>query len=211
MDRSLIDHARSIGSKGLVIEAFGAGNVPPTVVEALEECVTDGIPVVLATRCIEGGVWPIYGYPGGGADLVEKGVIPCGRLGGPKARIRLICALGLTTDMAALRQIFSEAQQPVAVKRRNSAKATDMPLMRSISQTFREDDLPQWFAKAKTKCHGCAVNPLHPSNPGPVPNPVKRKFYPIARFYHTFIDISGVARKPVLGCSRSRSWPVKPG
>ena len=109
MDRSLIDHVRSRGSKGIVIEGFGAGNVPPTVVEALEECLSEGIPVVLATRCIEGGVWPIYGYPGGGADLESKGVILCGRLGGPKARIRLICALGMTSDMEEIRQIFRDA------------------------------------------------------------------------------------------------------
>lgn len=109
MNRSLIDHVRTIGSKGIVIEGFGAGNVPPTMVEAIEECISEGIPVVLATRCIEGGVWPIYGYPGGGADLENKGVIPCGRLGGPKARIRLMCALGLTSDLEEIREIFSEA------------------------------------------------------------------------------------------------------
>lgn len=108
MDRSLIDHARSIGMKGIVIEAFGAGNVPPAIVPALEEAMADGIPVVLATRCIEGGVWPIYGYPGGGAELQDKGVILCGRLGGPKARIRLMCALGLTRDMDEIKDMFED-------------------------------------------------------------------------------------------------------
>jgi len=109
MDRSLIDHAKSTGAKGIVIEGFGAGNVPPAVVPALEECIKTGIPVVLSTRCIEGGVWPIYGYPGGGADLQDRGVILCGRLGGPKARIRLMCALGVTNDMDAIQKIFEEA------------------------------------------------------------------------------------------------------
>ena len=109
MDRSLIDQARSVGNKGIVIEGFGAGNVPPGIVPALEECLADTIPVVLATRCIEGGVWPIYGYPGGGADLQDRGVILCGRLGGPKARVRLMCALGLTTDMDEIRDIFADA------------------------------------------------------------------------------------------------------
>ncbi|MDD3313209.1 asparaginase [Pseudodesulfovibrio sp.] len=109
MDRSLIDHAKFIGMKGLVIEGFGAGNVPPAIVPALEECVAAGLPVVLATRCIEGGVWPIYGYYGGGADLQDKGVILCGRLGGPKARLRLMCALGLTRDMDKIREMFADA------------------------------------------------------------------------------------------------------
>ncbi|QGY39669.1 asparaginase [Pseudodesulfovibrio cashew] len=108
MDRSLIDHAKSVGNKGIVIEGFGAGNVPPGAVPALEACLADNIPVVLATRCIEGGVWPIYGYPGGGADLQDKGIILCGRLGGPKARIRLMCALGLTSSMEEIRDMFED-------------------------------------------------------------------------------------------------------
>jgi len=108
MDRSLIDYAKHIGNKGIVIEGFGAGNVPPGIVPAIEDCIESGIPVVLATRCIEGGVWPIYGYPGGGADLKDKGVILCGRLGGPKARIRLMCALGLTSDMEEIRDLFED-------------------------------------------------------------------------------------------------------
>lgn len=108
MNRSLIDHARSSGSKGIVIEGFGAGNVPPAIVPALEDCMEAGIPVILATRCIEGGVWPIYGYPGGGADLEDRGVILCGRLGGPKARIRLMCALGLTQNLDEIRDMFED-------------------------------------------------------------------------------------------------------
>lgn len=106
MDRSLVDHARDIGMKGIVVEGFGAGNVPPTIVAALESCLDAGMPVVLTTRCIEGGVWPIYGYEGGGADLEKRGVILAGRLDGPKARIRLMCALGVTDNLDAIREMF---------------------------------------------------------------------------------------------------------
>lgn len=109
MDRSFIDHALDAENKGIVIEGFGAGNVPPEAVPALETALERNIPVVLATRCIEGGVWPIYGYPGGGADLKDKGVILCGRLGGPKARLRLMCALGLTSDLDEIRDMFEDA------------------------------------------------------------------------------------------------------
>jgi L-asparaginase len=97
------------GIKGIVIEGFGAGNVPPEIVPALEECINAGIPVILSTRCIEGGVWPVYGYLGGGADLQDKGVILCGRLGGPKARIRLMCILGLTRKMDEIQDMFEDA------------------------------------------------------------------------------------------------------
>jgi L-asparaginase len=108
MDRSLIDHAIATGAKGIVIEGFGAGNVPPKLVPALVDCMNNSLPVVIATRCIEGGVWPIYGYEGGGADLQDRGAILCGRLGGPKARIRLMCALGLTSDLDEIKDMFED-------------------------------------------------------------------------------------------------------
>ena len=60
MDGGLIDHFISAGTKGLVIEGFGAGNVPPNAVPAIERAVAANIPVVLTTQCPEGGVWPIY-------------------------------------------------------------------------------------------------------------------------------------------------------
>lgn len=103
-----IDAARKNGAKGLVIEGFGAGNVPPEAVPAIERCLASDIPVVLATRCIEGGVWPIYGYPGGGADLKSKGVILSRRMGGPRARLRLMLALSVAKDATEARRHFVE-------------------------------------------------------------------------------------------------------
>jgi len=109
MDGSLIDHLRRQGIKGLVVEGFGAGNVPPGIVSSLEILVGDGVPVVLTTQCAEGGVWPIYAYPGGGADLVKKGVILGGRLSGAKARIQLMAALGAGLDRDAIRTLFESS------------------------------------------------------------------------------------------------------
>jgi L-asparaginase len=108
MDGDLIDYLRQTGIAGLVIEGFGAGNVPPGVVPALEALIRQDIPVVLTTQCPEGGVWPIYAYPGGGADLRKKGVILAGKLSGPKARIKLMAALGTTRDVDAIRRLFEE-------------------------------------------------------------------------------------------------------
>jgi len=106
MDGTLVAHLLQKGMAGLVIEGFGAGNVPPGLVPAVEETVGRGLPVVLTTRCPEGGVWPMYAYAGGGADLAKKGVILGGRLSGPKARILLMTALGATRSIARIRQIF---------------------------------------------------------------------------------------------------------
>lgn len=106
MDGTLIDHLLHRRMAGLVIEGFGAGNVPPGLVPAVEKTVSRGIPVVLTTRCPEGGVWPMYAYAGGGADLAKKGVILGGRLSGPKARILLMAALGATRSIARIKRMF---------------------------------------------------------------------------------------------------------
>ncbi|MFH1137036.1 MAG: asparaginase [Pseudomonadota bacterium] len=101
-----IESSRSGGAAGLVVEGFGAGNVPPDIVPALLSLVEQGRPVVLCTRCLKGGVRPIYGYPGGAADLLSRGVISGGRLSGSKARIMLMAALGLTDDPDRVRAVF---------------------------------------------------------------------------------------------------------
>jgi L-asparaginase len=106
MDGAIVDHLLERGIAGLVIEGFGAGNVPPGIVPSLDEAIRRNIPVVLTTHCPEGGVWPMYAYPGGGADLAKRGVILGGRLSGSKARIKLMVALGATRDIRKIRRIF---------------------------------------------------------------------------------------------------------
>ncbi|PIE36135.1 L-asparaginase [candidate division KSB3 bacterium] len=106
MDGSLVDFLRQQRIAGLVVEGFGAGNVPPGLVPALETLVRDDIPVVLTTQCPQGRVWPIYAYPGGAADLQKKGVILGGRLSGAKARIQLMAVLGAKLPLEAIRKLY---------------------------------------------------------------------------------------------------------
>ena len=98
MDGALPACARAAGAKGLVIEGFGAGNIPPGALEELERAVAAGLPVVLTSRCIEGGVWPVYGYSGGACRLRDMGVILGGSLRAQKARILLMVSLGLCSE-----------------------------------------------------------------------------------------------------------------
>lgn len=95
MDGALIRCCREKGDRGLVVEGFGAGNVPPGAIEELRLCIEAGLPVVLTSRCIEGGVWPVYGYRGGADDLRDMGAILGGGLRAQKARILLMLALGM--------------------------------------------------------------------------------------------------------------------
>jgi L-asparaginase len=65
--------------------------------------------VVVVSRCAEGCVAPLYGFEGGGQRLAEMGAILAGDLGGPKARVRLMVALGLTSEPAAIRTLFDQS------------------------------------------------------------------------------------------------------
>jgi L-asparaginase len=96
------------GARGIVIEATGSGNVPPTVMPAVDAALQAGTAVVVVSRCPEGRVFPAYGYEGGGRRLRELGVILGGDLPGPKARIKLMVALGVSADREALRRMFEE-------------------------------------------------------------------------------------------------------
>jgi L-asparaginase len=65
------------------------------------------VPVVVVSRCAGGRVAPLYGFEGGGQRLAEMGAILAGDLGGPKARIKLMLALGVTSEPERLRAMFA--------------------------------------------------------------------------------------------------------
>jgi L-asparaginase len=87
------------GVRGLVVEAFGAGNVTPGLRTGIQAAVRSGVPVLVASRCVAGGVSDSYGFEGGGRDLVSLGAMLAGTLSGPKARVLLIVALGSGGDV----------------------------------------------------------------------------------------------------------------
>jgi L-asparaginase len=91
-DGSMLDLARP-GHDGVVIEAFGSGNVPPGAVAAIERWLDAGKPVVLASRCWWGQVTPAYAFEGGGARTTAMGAIPAGARTPSQARMELAIAL----------------------------------------------------------------------------------------------------------------------
>lgn len=106
VDDGLIRASLGRGVRGLVIEATGCGNVPPAAVPGLRAALAARVPVLLVSRCPEGGVVPAYGYEGGGRMLRDMGVIMGGEMPGPKARILLMVALGVTSEIAELRALL---------------------------------------------------------------------------------------------------------
>ena len=93
---------------GIVLEGFGAGNITPALLPALEEAVAAGIPVVVVSRCIEGFAGRFYDYAGGGAQLGRMGLI-CGQnLGGLRARLKLMLLHSISSDLEDIRRGFGE-------------------------------------------------------------------------------------------------------
>jgi L-asparaginase len=91
-DGTLLDLARP-EFDGVVVEAFGSGNLPPGAVPAVRRWLDEGKPVVLASRCARGEVTPLYAFDGGGARTVAMGAIPAGPRTPSQARMELALAL----------------------------------------------------------------------------------------------------------------------
>jgi L-asparaginase len=89
---ALLDLARPTHD-GVVVEAFGSGNLPPGAVPAIRRWLGEGKPVVLASRCATGVVTPAYAFEGGGAGLVAMGVLPAGPRTPSQARMELALSL----------------------------------------------------------------------------------------------------------------------
>jgi L-asparaginase len=106
MNEKFFRHSADSGTDGLVIQALGIGNVPPAAFKGLEYVIKKNIPVVLVSRCPAGETSNIYSYPGAGKHLHDLGVIFTDYLNGQKARIKLMLALGKTTDRKILKKIF---------------------------------------------------------------------------------------------------------
>lgn len=113
MDSALLLWSLEQGSRGLVIEAMGQGNVPPEMLQGIEAWLEAGKPVVLVSRCPEGRALDTYAYVGGGKQLRRMGVIFGEDLTGQKARIKLMLALGLTSDVGEIREMFEYLTEPV--------------------------------------------------------------------------------------------------
>ncbi|MGY3734060.1 asparaginase [Lactococcus hircilactis] len=78
---------------GLVIEALGAGNLPPSTVAPIERLLAHHVPIVLVSRCFNGIAEPVYDYEGGGSRLHHAGVLFAPEVNSQKARIKLIIGL----------------------------------------------------------------------------------------------------------------------
>ena len=92
-DDALLRAAVAAGAAGVVLEAFGAGNVPPPVAAAAADLVAGGVPVLVCSRVPSGPVAPLYAE--GGASLARDGALLGGDLSPWQGRLLLAAALAL--------------------------------------------------------------------------------------------------------------------
>ena len=103
-----VDFAVNQGVKGIVIEGFGRGNVPPAMVPGIADAIKKGIAVILTTRTPGGRVLDVYGYPGSVTDTRSVGIAAAGEISAAKARLKLMVVLSEHPEYATQRDKLEE-------------------------------------------------------------------------------------------------------
>ncbi|MGO8993666.1 MAG: asparaginase [Polyangiaceae bacterium] len=104
IDPSLLRGAVRAGVRGLVLEAYGTGNLPHlggSLIPALEEAREMGVPVLVVSQCLRGFV-DMSAYAGG-AQAKEAGAISGGDMTVEAAIAKLMIGLARYEEPAALR------------------------------------------------------------------------------------------------------------
>lgn len=105
-DPAALTWAADQGADVVVLAGTGLGNAGPGHLEAVQELLARGVPVVLATRTLAGPVLGVYGN-GGGADLIAAGAVPAGRLNPFQARILAAAVVANHPDPEGFRAEFT--------------------------------------------------------------------------------------------------------
>ncbi len=109
-DGRLVRALGDLGYRGAVIDGFGAGHVPSTMVDALERLHRD-MPVVLCSRTGSGEVLAhTYGFVGSESDLLARGLVSGGELDGRKARVALSLALASVPERERALELFARVR-----------------------------------------------------------------------------------------------------
>src|SRR5699024_672579 len=106
-DQSLLDGMPADTLDGMAIAGEGRGHVSAAAVPRVARLISDGVPVVVATRVATGGTSTRhYDYPGSEVDLIENGAVMAGALPPQKARLLLQVLLSVGADHERIREEF---------------------------------------------------------------------------------------------------------
>jgi L-asparaginase len=105
LDPQFVRGAVRAGVKGLVLEGYGTGNMPLTLMPALEEARASGVPVVVVSQCLRGFVdLDVYE---GGVMAADAGAISAKDMTVEAAVAKLMVGLGRFGSGPALRAYFA--------------------------------------------------------------------------------------------------------
>ncbi len=105
-DGGFLRHAVARGAEGVVIAAYGFGNVNAALHDAVVEAVAAGVTIIVASQVPQGRALPVYGFKGGGHTLRQAGAVFADDLTPDKARVLALLALPLTRDREALQGYY---------------------------------------------------------------------------------------------------------
>ena len=109
MDGELIEAVSHLHPDGIVIEAFGQGNLPKKAMPALQRTIEMNIPIIIVSRCVESVVQPTYDYQGGGKQLKDLGAIQVSGLSGPKPRLKLLAVLNIAKSQQEIEEYMIQS------------------------------------------------------------------------------------------------------
>lgn len=103
-DPRILDACLALGTRGIVLEAYGTGNLPfleGSLLPAIERVVARGVTVLVVSQCFR-GVADLDRYRGGAAAK-DAGALAGGDMTAEAALAKLMVGLGRYDDPAALR------------------------------------------------------------------------------------------------------------
>ncbi len=107
LDPALLRGALRAGVKGLVLEAYGSGNLPHTsgsLAPVIDEARDRSIPVLVVSQCLRGGV--DLGRYGGGASAEKSGAISAGDMTAEAALVKMMIGIGRHGTGPSLREFL---------------------------------------------------------------------------------------------------------
>ncbi|MCC7560711.1 MAG: Glu-tRNA(Gln) amidotransferase subunit GatD [Methanobacterium sp.] len=100
----LLDYHIDNGYKGLLIEGTGLGHCPDHLIPSLQRAADEKIPVVMTSQCLYGRTnLNVYST---GRKLLTAGVIPAGDMLPEVAYVKLVWALGQTSQREEVKKIM---------------------------------------------------------------------------------------------------------
>jgi len=107
-DDGALLRAAGAAHPAVVVAANGAGNLPPQQARAAQDVIDDGTLVVITTRAADARVAPVYGYPGGVAELAARGAVLADGITAHRARLLVTLGLAQGLDNQQLRERIAD-------------------------------------------------------------------------------------------------------